>query len=89
MRKFKTYTYHWDRHADRKMIGKATQIVVADALNNDEVEVRTVATFPVSDLYPEDQQKALADVLCNFLNGRLEAIEKTFEGDALLQRIIL
>lgn len=89
MRKFKIGTYSWDRHNNPKKVGKISKFVVTDALTDEEIGPRDIAVFPVTDVYPEDHQREMATILMNFLNGRLEAIEKTFEGDALLQRIIL
>jgi hypothetical protein len=91
MRTFTASLFSYSHHENRKMIGKASKIVVADSAKGDDSEEilsRAVAIFPVTDAHPEDEQTVLAETLTKFLNARVEAMEKAIEHDALLQRII-
>lgn len=86
MKKYIVGSYSWDRHPNKRLIGKTSKFIVTDDANN---EARTIATFDVNDAYPEEHQMKLAEILRDFLNNRIDAVEKTFEDNALLQRIIL
>jgi len=65
--------------------GKITRYFISDALNDAEIDERPmIATFPISQAYPSDMQKARAYDYCDYLNKLVEAAESAYNNNQLV-----
>jgi len=71
--------------AHTKSEGIITAYFVTDAHDNSELDDRpTLMSFPVSILYPQEDQKQRADEYVDYMNKIVEATHQAYENNNLM-----